>query len=34
MFGKLSLIWFGRFSMAGLVLYVWFGRFGLVSLVW
>ena len=29
-----SLIWFGRFGLAGLVWQVWFGRFGLVGLVW
>ena len=38
MFGRLRLIWFGRFvlgfGLVGLVWYVWFGRFGFVGLVW
>ena len=29
--GRLSLIWFGRFGLAGLV---WIGRFCLVGLAW
>ena len=40
MLGRLSLIWFGRFVLAGwvgrlgLVGLAWFGRFRLIDLVW
>ena len=30
MLGRLRLIWFGRFGLAGLAWYVWFSRFGLL----
>ena len=33
MLGRLRLIWFGRFGLAGMAMKVWFVRFGLLGLV-